>query len=181
LCSLFRSGVRDVLMRPFEKEISIIEAITKMNFLFVSRPKNRERRYNFLTLKHIKEFPNHSESVSDDKRIERAKEYIEKNYNNFLPLEQIAGVACISKFHFCRTFKRIKGISFKEYLNNVRIGKAKELLNNSELSIAEIAFEVGFRSLPHFTTLFKSYMNISPGRFRKITPKEKQFSVNIEQ
>ena len=112
-----------------------------------------------------------NELVSVDKRIERAKTYIEDHYNCALALDETAKEACMSKYHFCRTFITKEGISFKEYLTNVRIEKAKELLKNHNASIAEVAFEVGFNSLSHFTTLFKSHLNISPGGFRKIALK----------
>jgi len=171
MCNLFRFGVRDVLECSFDKEINLNEAITKVNFIFSNRPKNRERRSNFLTLKHIKEFPSITEPLPDDKRIERAKAYIEKHYNCPLALEHVANIACMSKYHFCRTFKRFDGISFKGYVKNVRIEKAKELLNNTGLSISEIAFEVGFQSLSYFNTLFKSHLNISPRNFRKMSLK----------
>lgn len=169
--TLFRHGVRDILEQPFDKGIDLKEAIAKLKFVFSGIPKNREKRYNYMSLKHIKDFTPLNELVPDDKRIERAKTYIENHYSCDLALEETAKVACMSKFHFCRTFITKEGISFKEYLTNVRIEKAKELLKNRNASIAEVAFEVGFNSLSHFTTLFKSHLNISPGGFRKIALK----------
>lgn len=169
--TLFRHGVRDILENSFDKEINLRKATTKLKFIFSSIPKNREKRYNYLDLKHIKDFKPLNELVSDDKRIEMAKTYIDNHYNCALALEETAKVACMSKYHFCRTFITEEGISFKEYLTNVRIEKAKELLKNRNASIAEVAYGVGFSSLSHFTTLFKSHLNISPGGFRKIALK----------
>ncbi|HZX12901.1 MAG TPA: hypothetical protein VFF49_00700, partial [Thermodesulfobacteriota bacterium] len=54
--TLFRHGVRDILENSFDKEIDLREAITKLKFLFFNMPKNREKRYNYLSLKHIKDF-----------------------------------------------------------------------------------------------------------------------------
>jgi len=173
LLNLFRHGVRDVLEQPFEKSIALERAINKISALFCNTPKNRERRYNYSSLRHLKEISinnntDNTDNLNDDSRIERAKAYIEDNYRDPLALADIAGVACISKFHFCRIFKKTEGICFKDYLNNVRIEKAKELLKDKKISIAEVAFEVGFHSLSHFTSLFKNHLNISPGNFRRI-------------
>jgi len=85
-----------------------------------------------------------------DKRIQRAKEFIDENYNKPITLEKIASIACLSKYHFCRLFKEKVGLSFRDYLYKVRLKRAVELLRNENLSITNIAEETGFRSRAHF-------------------------------
>ena len=171
MCTLFRYGVRDVVEQPLGKTINLKEVLTKFKFIFPDRPEKCERRYNDLLLKHIKKFPLLNQNLSEDKRIERAKAYIENHYNCPIALGEIAKVAYMSKYHFCRTFRTREGVSFKEYLNNVRIEKAEKLLRGNRFSITEIAYEVGFNSPSLFAKLFKSHLNISPSNFRKIALK----------
>ena len=95
-------------------------------------------------------------------------EYIENNYTKRLYLDEIAKRACLSKYHFCRVFKTLTGQTVMEYVNNVRIEKAKELLRKSFLSITEICFKVGFTNLSNFNRTFKKIEAIAPSKYRKI-------------
>jgi len=166
MCLLFRLGVRDILEQSFRKDINLKEVVERINLIHLRQKKENEFRGNsadsFLRryLQSRKDFP-------VDERIDNAKEYIEKNYDTEINLETAAQVACMSKYHFCRTFKKIESVSFSNYVNHLRIKKAKKLLSGTKTSISDIAFEVGFLSLSHFTNLFKESEHISPGKYRK--------------
>jgi len=69
-------------------------------------------------------------------------------------------------FHFCRKFKMETGVTFVDYLNCIRIERAKILLRNSSLRVSEIAFEVGFQSLTHFNRTFRKLVRSSPTEYR---------------
>jgi AraC family transcriptional regulator, pdu and cob operon regulator len=107
------------------------------------------------------------ESVNEKKKILAARHYIEQNYQKKLTIEEIANCVFLSKSHFSHMFKKEVGISPINYLNRFRIDKAKELLQNTNNSITEIAANVGFQSLPHFNRIFKSLEKITPGLCRK--------------
>jgi len=68
----------------------------------------------------------------------------------------------MSTFYFCKMFKKVTEINFTDYLSRVRIEKAKNLLLNPNLRVSEIAFEVGFQSLTHFTVFSKSCWGSRP-------------------
>ena len=69
--------------------------------------------------------------------------------------------------YFCKVFKQSIGMTFTDYLNRLRIEKAKNLLANPHKHISEIAFEVGFESLSQFNRSFKRITGETPTRFRK--------------
>lgn len=82
-------------------------------------------------------------------------------------LEKIAVRLGISKSHFCRIFKEFTGYRPFEYMNLLRIQKGKELLKDSRMSIQEIAGAVGYESHSYFSMLFKRYVGMTPGEYRK--------------
>ncbi|MFH0925759.1 MAG: AraC family transcriptional regulator [bacterium] len=92
--------------------------------------------------------------------------YIEKNYPRDLSLSKIARKAGLSPFHFQRLFLKEIGISPHDYLVQLRIKKARELLLNG-LDIIGVALDTGFADQSHFTRCFKKIMGVTPGRFFK--------------
>ena len=101
----------------------------------------------------------------------RCIEYINTHYKDDLSLEFIAGIAGFSKFHFTRWFKQFAGMSFYEYLTQVRIKVAEAMLAGSETAITEIALESGFQSIATFNRVFKHNKKLTPTEFREIKQK----------
>jgi len=95
------------------------------------------------------------------KRIVEAKLYIDAHFHEKIDLTNIASQACFSKYHFLRLFKQAYGKSPHQYLTQVRLDRAKELLNK-EHSIAETCEATGFDSIPSFTLLFKKQVGKTP-------------------
>jgi two-component system, response regulator YesN len=95
------------------------------------------------------------------------KEYIEINFKEDLPLDKLAKIIGMNKFDFSKIFKGRFGKSYLSYLNDVRIEKAAELLENDELSITDVVFFVGYKSVEHFDRLFKKQYGMSPRDYRK--------------
>ena len=103
---------------------------------------------------------------SEPSVITRAKEYIHEHQTEELSLGQVAKAVNTSTFYFCKMFKKVTGINFTDYLSQVRIENAKNLLLNPNLRVSEIAFEVGFQSLTHFNRVFKRILGRSPTQYR---------------
>lgn len=82
-------------------------------------------------------------------------------------LERIASRIGISEAHFCRMFKEYTGFRPFEYMNLLKLQKAKELLKNTEMSISEISQSVGYESHSYFSMLFKRYMGVTPTEYRR--------------
>lgn len=100
-------------------------------------------------------------------KIKAALDYININYSNPISTEELSKVANLSKYYFCRLFKEITHLSPIDYINKFRIEKALELMKNTNLSISEIAFEVGFNNVSYFIKVFKEHMGLTPLQYKK--------------
>jgi AraC-like DNA-binding protein/mannose-6-phosphate isomerase-like protein (cupin superfamily) len=96
--------------------------------------------------------------------IKRVRDFIEARFRDNPSLEELSGIACLSPFHFHRLFLRNIGVSPHEYLIQVRIRKARELLLEGN-RIASVALELGFVDQSHFTRHFKRVIGVAPGKF----------------
>lgn len=94
-------------------------------------------------------------------------DYISENYTQDLTLETLADKFFLSKYYFCRTFKEITGYGINEYINIHRIQEAKRLLEETSMSVSEISLFLGYESLTYFEKVFKTYMTVSPLKYRK--------------
>lgn len=103
-------------------------------------------------------------------------EYIMAHFCEQIRLEDLAERFSISESYLSRSFKDIIGIGIAEYINILRIRKAQELLEDSGLSIAEIAQAVGFESASYFGRVFQKHLAIPPSRYRKDLSKRGQRS-----
>ncbi len=99
--------------------------------------------------------------------IKEAKEYILENYKRDISLDDVAEKIDISPYYFSKLFKEETGENFIDYLTSLRIIKAEELLKNSDISIKEICFEVGYRDPNYFSRIFKKNIGITPTEFRE--------------
>lgn len=95
-----------------------------------------------------------------------ARAYIEQNFSQDISLDDIANYIYLSTSHFARAFKKAFGTSPIQYLLSLRVEKAKELLENSDLRIGEISLEVGFSSQQRFNDIFKKQAGASPSEYR---------------
>ena len=105
------------------------------------------------------------------KGILKALDYLKGNYTEKVKLNDIACLAGMEITAFCRSFKKITGKTLIPYLTDLRLGKAAELLKNSNFSVTDICFESGGSDLSTFERYFKKRYGFSPGRYRKISQK----------
>lgn len=103
----------------------------------------------------------------NDIRLQNSINYIVENYADPITLEQCARIAYMSPSHFSRLFHRLTLMSFKEYLNHLRVQKACELLKQGDCSITDLAMNVGFNSSSYFSQVFKELTGTSPLTYRK--------------
>ena len=109
-----------------------------------------------------------SDSVgSDDLRVEKMLQYIHTNYNKMLTLSEMAELMYMAPSSFSRYFKKRVGITFIEYVNNVRLHFALEDVRYTDKSVAWIAQAHGFTNSSAFCRAFKAVYNMSPMLYRK--------------
>lgn len=95
-------------------------------------------------------------------------QYINENYREGLTIEQLAGVAHLSPSYFMGVFRRSAGVSAVEYITQLRIKAACEALRGSEKTIAETAYECGFRNLSNFNKQFRRIVGCAPSEYRRL-------------
>jgi AraC-like DNA-binding protein len=100
------------------------------------------------------------------RRLVQAKLFIDAHFDEPINLDAIADEAYFSKFHFLRMFKKTYRQTPHQYLVNVRLEKAKMLLQ-SAIPITQACYACGFESIPSFTTLFKKTTGFTPSQYRQ--------------
>lgn len=176
LSSTFKtSSKNDPFYQQLKEHIaSIITAYSKKSFgleLFLSA-----RIYDILAI--IASFSaekinlqNSSDNIKKINGLEKlsyAFKFIEANYMNDIALSDVAKAVGFSDFYFSRIFKEISEKNFNHYLNEYRIKQAEYFLMKSNMSVADIAYTVGFNSIVTFNRAFKSIKGCSPSRYKKI-------------
>ncbi|MBK1867390.1 helix-turn-helix transcriptional regulator [Aestuariivirga sp. YIM B02566] len=103
----------------------------------------------------------------DRRRVSDVVRYIEDHADQPLGLSDLAGLACMSRYHFLRTFRQALGITPYQLLLNIRMRRAAVALATTPAEIAAIAFASGFGDLSTFNARFRTVTGMSPQAFRK--------------
>lgn len=112
-------------------------------------------------------------SISDKREastlsnVEKAKQYIDRNYSRELTLNEVSRQVHVSPYYFSKIFKEETGQNFIEYLTQTRMEQAKFLLRTSSMSIKEICFSIGYSDPNYFSRSFKRYEGMTPREYRE--------------
>ncbi len=101
--------------------------------------------------------------------VNKAMFYIHHHLSEDLSLQHVAKIVHMSPKYFSRYFKQQTGVGFREYINEQRIKKAKDLLDFTNEELHEIALSLGFRNQSYFTTVFKKNTGTTPNKYRNKT------------
>lgn len=107
-------------------------------------------------------FERHRDSIFE------ALKYINQNYTEDLSVEEVARKSMLSQSYFSYLFKSITTKTFTEYLNDLRISKAMELLTSTDKRVLDICHEAGFNNVNHFNRLFRQKTGVSPMSYRHL-------------
>ena len=107
-----------------------------------------------------------SKEISNKERLTKAINMINTKYKENLSLEQLAQSCYMSKYYFIKLFKAYAGHTPYEYLANVRIENAKEMLCMTDMKISDIGAAVGISDQNHFTKFFKEHTGVTPTLYR---------------
>ncbi len=100
-------------------------------------------------------------------RLRRVKTHVDQYYSEEISLEKAAQIAATEKTYFSTFFRKKVGITFTDWLRQLRVAKAIEIMKIRNQSICDIAFEVGFGDLRTFERAFKRYTNLTAREFKK--------------
>lgn len=143
-------GVRDYLLKPVEPQ-TLCEVLNRI--LTLKKPDGNDKQSTII-----------SETVNQ-KLIEKAKQYIERNLRQRFTLKEVAKTLYVSPQHLCRIFKKETGIHFVAYVQGLRIQAAKEKLIQS---VRDISVQLGFGDYTYLCKAFKAHEGISPLQYRAI-------------
>jgi len=103
-----------------------------------------------------------------DYRMKKIIAYVSDNYKKEITLDDISSLIAMNKSAFCRYFKEKSGTSFMDYLLNIRIGHARQLLLTESMDVNQVSLESGFNSITHFNRIFKRFTGHTPTEYKKM-------------
>lgn len=107
------------------------------------------------------------------KKLEEVFAFVRDNYHKDIRLGDAAKLLGYSTNHFTKVWKKYTGLNFHTYLNGYRVSCAMSLLSDTDLSISEIGYKVGFQSLKTFNRVFKGVTHTTPSEYRRSIEKVK--------
>jgi AraC-like DNA-binding protein len=165
----YNSLIKDnVLTSRLNKEIQ--GSITKIDSVLTKSNKNveflldlyaQELVYNLIQIKGVNQVLN----LETNNPVYKAVKYMHENCMSPISISQISSDLNMSDANFCQYFKKITGVTPKEYLTNLKLSKAKDMIRNA--SVTETAFELGYENISHFIALFKNKYGITPKQYKK--------------
>jgi AraC family transcriptional regulator len=162
------SGVLD-LLRRFHHELAfrrMTQGVWECHFLKIGALMVRERRE---TLRALNWLPAVRPSTREEvyRRLLRGRDFMLASLQYPIGLKDIASAACLSPFHFHRSFTQAFRETPHQYLTRHRLEFATRLLRRTKMSITDIALEVGFETSASFSDLFHRYYRMTPSQYRR--------------
>jgi len=150
----------DYLLKPIEKK-TIIEAVQRALL-------RREEKLEQQRMKQVMDFELvELEQETSHEEINKAIQYVRANLAETISVKQLADRFHMNANYFSQLFKEQTGISFSEFLARQRLQLAKRLLLTTNLSIQNIAEQVGYQTDRYFIRVFRAHEQLSPAQFRK--------------
>jgi len=154
----FRLGVTDYLRKP----VPAADLLEVVHRILPPDPDAGESARDTLAIKGVR--------VPLNTPVQKAMGLIQQRYWDKISLTSLARLVGMSKYHLSHRFRELSGTTFRNYLLEVRVERAKVLLvSNYEASISEVAQMVGFSDLPRFDKVFKRHTGLSPSAYRALS------------
>jgi AraC-like DNA-binding protein len=162
------SGVLD-LLRRFRHELAsrmMPQNMWECRFLKIGELMVRERRESFRALNRL---PAARPSTRQEvyRRLLRGRDFMLASIRDPIDLKEIAVAACLSPYHFHRSFTRAFQETPHQYLTRQRLEVAARLLRRTKMSITDVGLEVGFESSASFSDLFRRHYRMTPSHYRR--------------
>ena len=162
----FRSFSQNVL-----RQSELVESIRELHQKILRRERDFRKEECFLLLldQLIEEYGHIQTTLSGETglpEIDSVCAYLDTQYDHTISLDELSQIAGLSKYHLLRTFTRQKGITPYGYLETVRVGKAKKLLE-SGVPPADAALMAGFTDQSHFSNFFKRLIGLTPKQYMR--------------
>lgn len=159
-------SIQGILKKQIQEDLSSFSSLQSLNKVIVALQILEKFQGSKELVGLNKLVPQRDFSETEGKRMGQVMTFILSQSQNPMGLREVADVANLSKEAFCRFFKERTGKTFTEFLTQVRIHQACQLLHDSEWSISQIAFHCGFQNLSYFNRAFKKVKGETPKEFR---------------
>lgn len=121
----------------------------------------QELVYDLVQIKGIQQILN----VDSNNPVQKAIKFMQKNYNQAISMKQLAADLNMSEANFCQYFKKVTGVTPKDYLTNIKLAKARDMIKTG--SVTDAAMDLGYENISHFISLFKEKYGITPKQYQK--------------
>jgi AraC-like DNA-binding protein len=169
----FRLWARDYFRKPFRHR-ELRRTVERL--LIFKRTPERRRLSLFKDGIRFSPDPDMIASRGPGK-IVHVVDYIRNNVSKDLSLDRLAREACISKYHFCKVFKKHTGMSPRQFVLLHRLERVKSLLLKDNFNISQAAIEAGFNDLCNFSKEFKRRTGLTPTAYKNIGKSDAQLSI----
>ena len=176
LQNIFRQGTARVVQFFGMTMVDIEQIVAKMVEEFsLKRTGYREVMCNYLAVLLIHIVRRIKEDIGTltdketriSKTIPKILEYVEENYEKKLTLDEVAKIGYYNRKYFCTLFRENVGKTFSEYLTELRVQKAMDILLSSDIAVDDVCYKVGFSDKKTYYKQFKAITGTTPAKFRK--------------
>lgn len=140
-------------LKGFERYLALLKVLNSLSHLN--------------STKLASEYYTPNKSLESEARIGKVCSYIHDHFSAEITIAKLADLAHMNEAAFCRFFKKMTGKTAINYINDLRIGKACQLLQEPSQSVGEIAYQSGFNSIPYFNRCFQKSKQCSPTQYRE--------------
>ena len=157
--------------QPFISDRQTIHLFEKLSVALTTKATQLQKDTVFLDLftclitRHTEKPPLICSLKSKKSAIAQVCDFLQVHYADSVSLDQLANIAGLSRFYFCRLFRREIGLSLSAYQMQIRVDRAKQLLARG-IPIAQVASEIGFYDQSHFGYHFKRLVGTTPGHYQ---------------
>jgi AraC-like DNA-binding protein len=158
----FQGKTREDLGKQMKKMFKLdgINRVTELILLLNQMATSTEYRY------HSSVGYSQMANSYDFYRFNKVQEYIIRNFNQTIKLEDAAKTVSMSPTAFCRYFKKHTGKTFVEFVTEFKIGQACKFLSEEKMTVSRACFESGFNNLSHFNEQFKKIVHLTPTEYK---------------
>ncbi|MDQ0058763.1 AraC family transcriptional regulator [Paenibacillus harenae] len=177
--AFFREDITPYLDYPLPNHIRLNQPVVIEQFIFdIIHELERKLPYHEIAVKGLFiqlwiqllreiHWHNNMHLMSKWEQLDRVKNYIGHRTDQEITLDELTDIANLSKYYLCRLFKKAYGTTPIQYHTAIRLEKAKQLIQLTNLPLTEIADKLGFQSIYAFSRAFRKLENVSPSFYRK--------------